>query len=333
LDHIFQQKLASCLVNPRAARETELVYAPANTRRRIAVVGAGPAGLSAATTAASRGHTVTLFDSASELGGQFNLAKKIPGKEEFHETLRYYLSQLTRTDVDLRLNQRVGATDLIAGKFDEIILATGITPRKPAIPGIDHAKVVSYIDVLSGRVKVGQKVALIGAGGIGFDVAEFLAHSGEHIGPQSIESFLAQWGVDTSIQPRGGVEQVKRTSPVSAREIWLLQRKEGRPGAGLGKTTGWIHRATLKDLNVQMWGGITYRKIDDQGLHITREGREEILPVDHVVICAGQEPLRELEGELKAGGANVHLIGGADVAVELDAKRAIEQGARLAAQL
>jgi 2,4-dienoyl-CoA reductase (NADPH2) len=334
LDHIFQQKLASCLVNPRAARETELNYLPAKQKKKIAVVGAGPAGLSFATVAAQRGHSVMLFDQTAEIGGQFNLAKKIPGKEEFHETLRYYRNLIDRTSVQLRLNTRVNAKDLAHSGFDEVVLATGVSPRKPAIEGIDHPKVLSYIDVLTGRVTPGAKVALIGAGGIGFDVAEFLAHDPQHESESlSIDAFMKFWGVDQGLSARGGVEKIERHVRKSAREIYLLQRKEGKPGAGLGKTTGWIHRATLKDKGVQMWGGVTYRRIDDQGLHITREGKEQVLNVDHVVICAGQEPLRELAEELKAHGKTSHLIGGADIAVELDAKRAIEQGARLAARV
>ena len=333
LDHVFQQKIASCLVNPRACHETELNYGLARTKKKIAVVGAGPAGLSFATVAAERGHEVTLFDSASEVGGQFNLAKKIPGKEEFYETLRYFTRKIETTGVNLKLNQRVTSEQLLQNSYDEIVLATGITPRTPAIEGVRHPKVLSYIDVLTSRVTPGKRVALIGAGGIGFDVAEFLAHPRSDSSAISIEAFLAHWGVDSGFKTRGGLEKIKRAPEKAGREIYLLQRKEGKPGGGLGKTTGWIHRTTLKDFGVQMWGGVTYRKIDDQGLHISREGRDEVLNVDHIILCAGQEPLRELEADLTQAGKKPHRIGGADIAAELDAKRAIDQGARLAAKI
>ncbi len=335
LDHVFSAKLSSCLVNPKACRETELVSRPAPRTKRIAVVGAGPAGLAFATEAASRGHSVTLIDSAAEIGGQFNLAKKIPGKEEFHETLRYYSSQLTRHKVRVGLKTRATAESLASGSFDEVVLATGVRPRMPSLQGITHRKVVSYYDVLTGAKPVGQTVAIIGAGGIGFDVAEFLLHErhSEDPEPQTPEAFFKYWGVDSKVSSRGGIEGVKREIPKAPRKIHLLQRKEGKPGAGLGKTTGWIHRASLKDMGVEMWGGVTYRHVDDQGLHLTRDGKNLTLAVDTIVICAGQDPLRELEAGLKAKGITPHLIGGADVAAELDAKRAIEQGTLLALKI
>jgi len=328
LDHVFEKKLTSCLVNPRAAHETELQYLPASTPRRIAVVGAGPAGLACATVAAGRGHQVTLFDAGREIGGQFNVAKRVPGKEEFHETLRYFRHKLEETGVQVRLDTAVDAAAL-AG-FDEVVLATGITPRKVDFPGADHPKVVGYLDVLLGRVAVGDKVAIIGAGGIGFDVGEFLVHEGPSpsLDPRR---WMAEWGVDPSFEARGALVPPRPEPP--AREVWLLQRSPGRPGARLGKTTGWIHRATLKAKRVKMLGGVEYLGLDDAGLRIRVDGQEQCLPVDHVVICAGQEPRRDLLAPLQAAGASVHLIGGADVAAELDAKRAIDQGSRLAARL
>jgi 2,4-dienoyl-CoA reductase (NADPH2) len=328
LDHVFVNKKASCLVNPRACAETELVYTKASAPKRIAVVGAGPAGLAAATVAAERGHQVTLFDAANEIGGQFNLAKKIPGKEEFHETLRYFRRRLEVTGVQQQLGTRVDAAAL-AG-FDEVVLATGIRPRRPAIPGIEHPKVCSYLDVLSGRRTVGKRVALIGAGGIGFDVAEYLAHEG--VSP-SLEAprWMAEWGVDPAFEGPGGLREPHPEPP--AREIWLLQRSPGKPGGKLGKTTGWIHRAALKMKQVRMLGGVNYLKIDDEGLHVAIGEEQKLIAVDDIVICAGQEPLRELVEPLQAAGRSAHLIGGADVAAELDAKRAIAQGSRLAATL
>lgn len=330
LDHVFVEKRASCLVNPRACSETELNYLPTTVPKRIAVVGAGPAGLACATVAAERGHRVTLFDSADEIGGQFNLAKRIPGKEEFQETLRYFGRRIELTGVDLQLGHRVDADALRAGGFDEVVLATGIRPRRIGIPGADHAKVCSYIDVLTGRVVPGRKVALIGAGGIGFDVAEFLVHEGPS---PSLDTgrWLAEWGVSPQFAGPGGL--APRHVEPSPREVWLLQRSPGKPGGKLGKTTGWIHRATLKAKGVKALGGVEYLRIDDAGLHIRVDGAAQCLPVDHVVICAGQEPLRELHEPLQAAGCRVHLIGGADVAAELDAKRAIDQGSRLAAAL
>lgn len=328
LDHVFENKLASCLVNPRAAHETELVYRPTATPRRIAVVGAGPAGLACATVAAERGHHVTLFDAHDEIGGQFNVAKRIPGKEEFHETLRYFRHKLEETGVQLRLGSRVGAAAL-AG-FDEVVLATGILPRKVDFPGAGHAKVVDYLDVLLGRVTVGPRAAIIGAGGIGFDVGEFLSHAGPSPSLDTA-SWMAEWGVDPSFESRGALAR-----PVvvpSPRKLWLLQRSAGRPGARLGKTTGWIHRATLKAKGVTQLGGVEYLGVDDAGLHIRVEGVEQLLDVDHVVICAGQESNRSLRDELAAAGIVAQLIGGADVAAELDAKRAIDQGSRVAAAL
>jgi len=333
LDHVFQGKIASCLVNPRAAHETEITLRMTASPKKIAVVGAGPAGLAFATTAASRGHSVTLFDSSPEIGGQFNMAKQIPGKEEFHETIRYFARQLEITRVVLKLGTRVNAQTLIEQGFDEIILATGVQPRKLTLPGIDHPKVLSYIDVLLHKKSVGKKVAIIGAGGIGFDVAEYIAHDPSHSTSVDLTSFLKHWGIDESILARGGVEGVKREKAAPQRQIYLLQRKLGKPGAGLGKTTGWIHRTSLKDFQVEMLGGVHYDRIDDQGLHILVEGKNRTLDVDHIVICAGQEPLRELESTLKSRGKTVHLIGGADIALELDAKRAIEQGVRLGASI
>ncbi len=329
LDHVFGGVMTSCLVNPRACHETELFITATPNVKKIAVVGAGPAGLSAATTAASRGHQVTLFDSASEIGGQFNIAKQIPGKEEFFETLRYYGRQIELTGVDLQLNRRVTSDQLNNGGFDEVIIATGISPRMPAIEGINHPKVMDYLDVIGAKKSVGQKVAIIGAGGIGFDTAEYITHSGESTS-QNIPAFMKEWGIDMTFGSRSGIEGVTAQPEPSPREVYLLQRKTTRVGKGLGKTTGWIHRAGLAMKGVRMMPGCDYSHIDDQGLHITVGDNTQILDVDTIIICAGQDPLREL-----VDGLNLphHLIGGADEAGELDAKRAIDQGTRLAAAM
>jgi 2,4-dienoyl-CoA reductase (NADPH2) len=327
LDHVFENKKAGCLVNPRACRETELNYLPAQARKRIAVVGAGPAGLSFATVAAERGHQVTLFDAAQEIGGQFNYAKQIPGKEEFHETIRYYTNLLAKHGVETRLGKSVTADELKQAGFDEIVLATGITPRSLRLAGSDNPKVLSYLDVLRDKKPVGGSVAIIGAGGIGFDVAEFLLHN--ESSTLDINRWMQEWGVDPSFESKGGLLPPKPHAP--DRKIWLLQRSPGKPGARLGKTTGWIHRAALKMGGVQAWGGIEYVSIDDAGLHIKKDGLEQTLAVDNIVVCAGQEPNRTLHQQLTGMGLKAHLIGGADVASELDAKRAIAQGAELAA--
>ena len=329
LDHIFSGQLSSCLVNPRACHEQEIVISPASVKKSIAVVGAGPAGLAAAITAAQRGHKVSLFDSSRHIGGQFNLARKIPGKEEFAETLRYYSVQLARLGVDVRLNNAVDNRFLNGSDFDEVIIATGIKPRIPAIEGIDHPMVASYIDVIKGTVPAGERVAIIGAGGIGFDVAELLSHSGP--APSlDIPTFMHDWGVDMSLQARGGIEGVAAEPPPSPRELYLCQRKSEGLGKNLGKTTGWIHRLGLVKRGVKMLAGCEYLGINDDGLQLLVDQQPRLLEVDQVIICAGQEPLRELAEGLQKP---YHLIGGADVATELDAKRAIDQGTRLAASL
>ena len=330
LDHTFAGKITSCLVNPRACHETILVSLPLSKKERVAVVGAGPAGLAFATEAAKRGMEVTLFDAGSEIGGQFNVAKQIPGKEEFHETLRYFGEQLQQTGVSVKLGQRVDADTLVKEGFKQVVLATGITPRLPEIDGIAHPKVLGYLDVLKDKKPVGKKVAVIGAGGIGFDVSEYLLHEGESASLNKAK-FFAEWGVETTGATRGGLQAAH--IPHVPRQVHLLQRKSSKVGEGLGKTTGWIHRTGLKNRGVHMLAGVTYRKIDDAGLHITVDGQDRLLEVDNVIVCAGQDPNRELQAVLQAQGVAVHLIGGADKAAELDAKRAIKQGTELALRL
>lgn len=327
LDQIFAGELASCLVNPRACRETEMLLLPTQHVKQLAVVGAGPAGLAFATTAARRGHHVTLFDANHEIGGQFNIAKQIPGKEEFNHTLRYFSRQLAILQVTLRLGEKVNASQLHG--YDEVILACGISPRRPEIAGIDHPSVLTYLDVLRDKKPVGPRVAIIGAGGIGFDTAEYLVQSGPSTSLDST-AFSHEWGIDQTLTQRGGLLPCGPQAEPAAREVVLLQRKSSKVGTSLGKTTGWIHRASLLQRGVKMWGGVTYERIDNIGLHITRDGVSECLPVDNVIICAGQEPQRALLEPLLAAGKTTHLIGGADVALELDARRAIDQGTRLA---
>jgi len=335
LDHTFSNKMSSCLVNPRACHETELNYVATDTRRRFAVVGSGPAGISAALVLAERGHEVDLYEAAAEIGGQLNMAKVIPGKEEFHEMLRYFRRQLELKQVRVHLNTRVGADDLNAKAYDGVIIATGVVPRDPKIEGQDHPKVLSYIDVLRGKAPVGKRVAIVGAGGIGFDIAEFLVQDGRSP-TMHLDEWLSEWGVVDPAEARGGIARERSRPEPSAREVTLLQRKSGKHGANLGKTTGWIHRATLKMNNVQMIGNVNYERIGDEGLLITH-GKEHKDPtwidVDNIILCAGQLPLRELEEPLQSVGVPTHVIGGADVATELDAKRAIDQGSRLAARL
>ncbi|RFU49260.1 NADPH-dependent 2,4-dienoyl-CoA reductase [Paraburkholderia sp. DHOC27] len=330
LDHTFAGKVTSCLVNPRACHETEIVIEPAQQAKRVAVVGAGPAGLACAVTAAQRGHTVTLFESSAEIGGQFNIARKVPGKEEFNETLRYFRRQLELAGVELRLNTRATAESLAEGAFDEVVIATGVVPRAPQIEGADHTKVLGYLEVLRDGNAVGRNVAIVGAGGIGFDVAEFLLHDGESASLNP-EKFFAEWGVDTTYAERGALREPHLTPPV--RRVHLLQRKQSKVGDRLGKTTGWIHRTALKARGVRMVSAVDYQRIDDAGLHVSIDGEPHTLAVDHVVICAGQEPLRELADQLQAAGHTVHVIGGAAEAAELDAKRAIHQGTSLAVTL
>ena len=331
LDHIFNGKLTSCLVNPRACHETELTITRTTMRKKIAVVGAGPAGLACATTAAERGHDVTLFDAADRIGGQFNLAKRIPGKEDFNETLRYFRRRIETSGVMLKLEHRVDADALRAGGFDHVVLATGIVPRKPPIPGIESAKVATYIEIVEGRKSAGRSVAIIGAGGIGFDVGEFLTHAHDADAKTEAERFNDEWGIDPTYAHRGGLKTAR--SEASPRQVYLLQRKSSKVGDGLAKTTGWIRRTLLKKRGVEMIAGVSYERIDDAGLHITVDGAARTLPVDTIVVCAGQESQRELQAPLEAAGIPVSLIGGADLASELDAKRAIDQGTRLAASL
>jgi 2,4-dienoyl-CoA reductase (NADPH2) len=332
LDHTFSNKRASCLVNPRACHETELVFRKTARPRRIAVVGAGPAGLSAATVAAERGHRVTLFDALDRIGGQFNVAMRVPGKEEFAETIRYFGRKIELLGVDLRLGQRVSREELLAQGYDDIVVATGITTRKPKIEGIDHPKVLSYLDVLREGRPVGRRVAIIGAGGIGFDMGEFLVHDAKVPLPVPKAHWMGEWGVDPSSSTPGGL--VAPVKPHPPREVWLLQRKSTRPGAGLGKTSGWVHRATLVRNGVQMLAGVQYERIDDAGLHISVGGERRLLEVDNVVVCAGQESLAELmPAEPVQGGPRFYKIGGAALAAELDAKRAIREGAEVAARL
>ena len=330
LDHTFTGQEVSCLVNPRACHETLLKYEPTDSPKRIAVVGAGPAGLGYATVAAQRGHAVTLFDSAAEIGGQFNLAKRVPGKEEFYETLRYYARMIEVLGIELHLHTRVDAAQLKAGNFDEIVIATGIEPRVPEVPGIDYPSVISYIDAILGRKPVGRKVAIMGAGGIGFDVAEVILHKGTSAA-LDLDVFAREWGIDFEHHPRGGVTGVEPVVEKADREVFLLQRKSSPVGRGLGKTTGWTHRLSLARRAVKMLNGVEYHKIDDEGLHISINGQPQLLAVDTVIVCAGQLPLRTLYDELQDCGLHASLIGGACEAVELDAKRAINQASYLAA--
>lgn len=329
LDHTFQLRISSCLVNPRACHETELNYLPAQHPKKIAVVGGGPAGMAFAHVAALRGHNVTLYESASMLGGQFNLAKIIPGKEEYAETIRYFEAMMAKYKVDVRLNQKATANDLVASNYDEIILANGIQPRMIDIEGAGHAKVVSYVDVLQKKVDIGKSVALIGAGGIGFDVAEYLVHNNHH--DEDIHSFLQEWGVDEQYTHPGALKTPVASAP--KREVYLLKRSTGKHGSTLGKTTGWIHKASLSSKGVKMISDVNYIKVDDAGLHIEIKGESTILAVDHIVICAGQEPSRALFNELQTMGVAARLIGGADEAAELDAKRAIHQACHLASEI
>ncbi|MFE5139647.1 FAD-dependent oxidoreductase [Streptomyces fagopyri] len=328
LDHTFSGRITSCLVNPRACHETELILSPTRLRKRVAVVGAGPAGLACAVSTAERGHDVTLYDAAGEIGGQLNVARKVPGKQEFDETIRYFRTQLERHGVDVRLNTRVAAGDLSG--YDEVVVATGVRPRTPEIPGVDHPSVVGYLDVLRDGAPVGDRVAILGAGGIGFDVAEYLTDGGDKAS-EDPATYFRNWGVDMDYRAPGGLGAPDRPAP--PRTVHLLQRKASKVGAGLGKTTGWIHRTELKHRGVTMVPGVRYDRIDDAGLHVTVDGRGQVLEVDTIVLCTGQEPRRDLYEELSAAGRSVHLIGGADVAAELDAKRAIKQGTELAAAL
>jgi len=324
LDHVFERKVASCLVNPRACHETELNPLPVFSPKKIAVVGAGPAGLAFSATAAERGHQIWLYEAGPSIGGQFNLAKQVPGKEEYGETIRYFENELQRTGVHLHLNTPATPELLLQGGFDEIVLAAGVHPRKPPIPGIDHQKVCMYTEVLQHRVTVGKKAVIIGAGGIGVDVATFLARSGK-------AGYLAEWGIDPEYSSRGALTPPQPSA--SGREIYLLQRSPGKPGSKLGKTTAWIHRAGLKHLGVKMLSSVKYEKIDDRGLHIVTNGAHLVLEADHIIVCAGQEPARELWLALQDKGLKSHLIGGAHTASELDAKRAIEQAFQLALQI
>ncbi len=337
LDHIFERRTATCLVNPFACRETEMTARPAAQRRRVAIVGAGPAGLACATTAAERGHHVTLFDAAQSIGGQFNLARRIPGKEEFAETLRYFDRRLEALGVGRRLGAPAVADDVRGS--DAVVLATGVVPRQPAIEGLAHERVASYVDIIEGRRVAGRRVAIIGAGGIGFDVAEFLTHAGDVGGHASagelhdgaIERFRDEWGIDATYAHAGGIKEARDVAP--PREVFLLQRKTTKVGDGLAKTTGWIRRTLLRRRGVKMLSGVTYDRIDDAGLHVRVDGEAQVLAVDTIVVCAGQEPRRDLAQALDAQGIAYTLIGGAHVAVELDAKRAIEQGTRVALAL
>lgn len=331
LDHTFALRQASCLVNPQACYEDQLIYVKTDKPKNIAVIGAGPAGLSFASVAAERGHNVTLFDQDTQIGGQFNIAKQVPGKEEFNETIRYFGVMLNKHGVNLQLGKRVGANDV--AEFDEVVLATGIVPRQLPLEGVNHPKVMNYIDVLRDKKPVGKRVAVVGAGGIGVDTSEFLVHDPHHV-PSSldIDEYLREWGIDKTLQARSGIEGVEAQVSPSPREVYLLQRKNKKI-TGPGKTTGWAHREALLKKGVNMITGVEYTKIDDQGLHISVNGQPQVLAVDNVIICAGQEPQRELQAAIEALGKTVHLIGGADVAAELDAKRAIRQGAELAAQI
>jgi 2,4-dienoyl-CoA reductase (NADPH2) len=326
LDHTFDRKISSCLVNPIACHETEIKITQAVIKKKIAIIGAGPAGLSAAVTAAKRGHEVYLFDADSEIGGQFNMAKKIPGKEEFYETLRYFRKQLQLLNIKLSLNHYVEQDFLIRSDFDEIILATGVSARTPQIEGVNHPKVLSYIDVLKNQAQIGKNIAIVGAGGIGFDVAEYITAESEPTS-RSIPSFMEEWGVDMNFTNRGGIKSASKSG--AERKVYLLQRTKGKIGSKLGKTTGWIHRAGLKRKNVTNIDGAKYIKIDDDGFHIEVDGKSQVLNVDNVIICAGQDPLNSLYQPLKSAGKSVHLIGGAHVAAELDAKRAIDEATRL----